>query len=335
VDSIIQSAAAQMDAQKQKKGNAIDAELEALLSEHLGDIADPLSRSMFLAGLSDKAMTGDMPIADFIRQALKLAETEENIIVLEQIAVSLVGAVDMMQRLRPETETELSLLLGEIEQFTLAQAQSAQTPDLQQLWLNTFLDVVASEDGLLSVMALLNGETIVDGIEISPELRWKLLIVLSRQDAEGIDDLLAAEIERDPSDFGQRSLLSARAAKPTLANKEQWVDELQSPEILTSLAKQRAVIAELFPATQTDLQLKVLPKLLSSLPEMSREADAYFLTSYTRDLFTPMCQLESSALMQTALDEFQGQLNPTVLRFLREAHQADVECQLLRVKVNH
>jgi hypothetical protein len=34
--------------------------------------------------------------------------------------------------------------------------------------------------------------------------------------------------------------------------------------------------------------------------------------------------------MQTALDEFHAGLHPTVLKFLREAHQADVECEALR-----
>jgi hypothetical protein len=125
-------------------------------------------------------------------------------------------------------------------------------------------------------------------------------------------------------------LLSAQAAAPNLENKEKWVNELQNPTLLTNLAKQRAVISELFPATQTDLQLQVLEKLLSSLPQMSREADAYFLKSYTEVLFTPMCREESNALMQTALDDFSGQLNPTALRFIREAHQLDVECQSLR-----
>jgi hypothetical protein len=47
-------------------------------------------------------------------------------------------------------------------------------------------------------------------------------------------------------------------------------------------------------------------------------------------LFTPMCRLESNVLLQDALNDFSGQLNPTALRFIREAHQNDVECQSLR-----
>jgi len=312
---------------------ALSARDETLLSEHLGDVADPLSRSMLLAGLSDKTMAGDTSIAAFIRQAARLAETEINFRVLEQISASLVGAVDMMQRLRPETDATLPRALRDVEELSLRHAHFAKTQDVKQLWLNTFLNVVASESGLATARAILDGGAAIEGIELSPEDRWHLLIILSRHNADGVADLLAAEIERDSSDFGQRSLLSARAAAPNLANKAHWVAELQAPQELSSLAKQRAVISELFPATQTDLQLQVLEKILSSLPQMSREADPYFLTSYTSKLLTPMCRPQSSALMKSTLDEFGAQLNPTALRFVREAHQVDIECQALRAAI--
>ena len=303
---------------------------ETLLSEQLGDVADPLSRSMFLAGLADKAAAGNTSIAAFVRQALRLAETEQSFRVLEQISASFVGAVDMMQRLRPETDNVLPRLLRDIEQLTLKKAQFAETQDIKQLWFNTFLQVVASDAGLGTAEALLDGAAEIDGIEISTEIRWWLLTILSRHDVDDIADLLAAEIERDPSDYGQRSLLAARAAAPDRANKDKWVDELQAPRELTSFARQRAVISNLFPATQTDLQIDVLEKILSSLPDMSKDADSYFLTSYTTALLAPMCRPESSALMQATLDEYGEHLNPTATRFLREAHQADVECQALR-----
>jgi len=241
--------------------------------------------------------------------------------------------VDLMQRLRPETDGVLRGVLKSIESYSLMRAEFAETQDLKSLWLNTFMAVVSSEAGVGTARALLDGEAEIAGVEISPELRWQLLIILSRHNADDIEALLQAEIESDSSDYGQRQLLSARAAAPDPANKMFWVNELQSPDVLTSLARQRAVMNQLFPAIQTDLQLEVLPQLLSSLPRMSRDADPYFLTSYT-GLLTPMCRRESNAMMQATLDEYGEQLNPTALRFLREAHQQDVECEALRAAQN-
>ncbi len=309
---------------------AISSADEAVLSEHLGKIKDPLSRSMFLSALLGKAAAGDIPIAAYIRQALALADSEENFRVLEQITGSLSWAVHRMQRLSPETDQALPRLLDDVESLALKRAHFAESQDLKQLWFGLFLNVASSDAALGTTRALLDGKTDIDGIEISSDVRWRLLTILSRHDAPGIEDLLAAEIERDPSDLGQRNLLTAQAAAPNAANKEHWVDELQSPETITNLAKQRAVMYGLFPATQTDLQLELLTKILSSLPQMSRDADQYFLSSYATVMLTPMCRSESIALMQATLDEFGDELNPTALGSLREAHQADVECQALR-----
>ncbi|MGI9220138.1 MAG: aminopeptidase N [Woeseiaceae bacterium] len=301
-----------------------------LLTEHLASISDPLSRSMFLTALLDKAGAGEIKISDYVRFALKLADSEQNFRVLQQITSSLAQSVYMMQRLSPETDKELPRLLDDIETLGLKRAHFAESQDLKRLWFDLFTSVASSPAALGTSRALLDGETSVQGLEMSTDMRWRLLTILSRHDAPGITDLLATEIASDASDRGQRSLLSAQAAAPGLANKQRWVDELQSPDEITNLARQRAVMSQLFPSTQTEVQLELLTQVLAALPQLSREADRYFLTSYATWLLTPMCRQESSALMQATLEEFGKQLNPTATRFLREAHQADVECQALR-----
>ena len=291
---------------------ALRDEDAVVLREQLGDIEDPMSRSIFLAALFDKSMSGGMPVADYVRQALRLAETEENMRVLEQIASSLAEAAGMMKRLRPETDKALPRLLDDIEALGLRRSHFAQTHDLKHMWLNMFLNVVSSNAGVGTARALLDGRAEIDGIEISPEIRWRLLTILSRHGAPDIAKLLEEELSRDPSDFGARSALSVRAAVPDAAVKERWLAELQNPQSTTSLARQRAVMHELFPANQTNLQLEVLPIILGALPQMSAYADPYFMRTYTESLLTPMCQPESTAqLKSAALDNYAGQLNPT------------------------
>jgi len=180
------------------------------------------------------------------------------------------------------------------------------------------------------VRALLNRTTEVPGLQISADIRWILLMILSRNGVANIDELLAVESSSDISDFGAKSALTAHAALPDRATKAKWLSELQHPETLTGLASQRAVMAGLFPPNQTALQLELLGRVLEALPELSETTDPYFMSSYAGVLLTPMCLPESGALMQKALDEQAGQLNSTALRFLREAYQADRECLALR-----
>lgn len=312
---------------------AISDSDELVLGKHLAHIRDPLSRSMFLAALFDKAMAGEMPLAAYARQALHLADTEQNFRVLAQIAASLSETVNLLQRLRPETDQALAPLLRDIESRGLKNTHFAATQDLKQLWFGLFLDVASSDAAMGTIQALLDAKADIDGIEISQDVRWRLLQILSREDAPGVAERLAQEIRHDASDFGETSLLTARALAPSAAKKEHWLDELQLPQVINNLAKQRALMSGLFPASQTRLQLELLTKILGALPQMSRDADSYFLSSYATELLTPMCRSESSALMRATLDEFSDQLNPTALRFLREAEQADVECLALRERL--
>jgi len=308
----------------------LDDRTVEVLREQLSNIPEPLTRSIFLAALLDRAMAGDMSLADYIGHAMRLANKEQNVRIQQQISSSIIAAIDLMQRLRPETDDVLARLLPELELQSFRYAADATTGDLKRIWFNTFIGVVSTETGVATVRALLNGTTEMPGLQISADIRWILLIILSRNGVADIDALLAAESSSDVSDFGAKSSLTANAAMPDQATKSKWLSELQNPENLTGLARQRAVMAGLFPSNQTALQLELLGQVLDALPELSETTDPYFMSSYASVLLTPMCLSESGALMQKALDEHADQLNSTALRFLREAYQADRECLALR-----
>lgn len=306
-----------------------DQDVQAL-KRSLAALPDPLTRSTFLAALYDRVAAGDMPIADYVRLAMELSIGEENIRVQQQISASLVSAVDTMKRLRPETDEALATLLPRLEQMALDQAANASSDDLKRTGFSTFLDLAGSEGGLETVRNLLDGSTDIPGIGISPDVRWRMLTILSATGAKDIDELLARERAADRSDYGAKSALKVAAARRNLQEKRRWLRELQNPKTVTGLARQRAVMAGLFPAEQTDLQLELLGEVLEALPELSRTTDHYFLSSYASVLLTPMCRPESVAMMQAAIEEQADRLNSTAMRFLREAHQADRECLALR-----
>ncbi len=309
---------------------ALDERGIDFLVRHLGEIREPLTRSMFLAALYDRAMAGDMPLADYIDHAMMLAEVEDNIRIQQQITSSVVSIVGLMQRLRPDTDADLALYLPELEAASLRHISAAENIDLKREWFTAFLGIVSTDAGLQTVRELLDGTREISGVPISPDMRWYLLTILSVHDADDIDEMLAAESEMDDSDFGVKSLLTATAARPDKTAKQKFLSDLQGSETLTGLAKQRAVMAGLFPSNQTAIQLELLGQVLDTLPELSRTRDPYFLSSYTAALLSPMCLPESNARLQQALVDYADRLNSTSLRFLREALQADQECLALR-----
>ena len=84
---------------------------------------------------------------------------------------------------------------------------------------------------------MLNGSKVIPGLDISGDIRWDLLDILSRNDAADIAALLATASAADPSDYGAKRALKVQAAQPDAALKAKWLKELQSPRELEGLAK--------------------------------------------------------------------------------------------------
>jgi aminopeptidase N len=300
------------------------------LGTHLARVPEPLSRSMFLSALFHRSMTGQASLASYIDLAMRLAQNEDNIRIQQQISNSLIASIQLMQRLRPETDAALASWLPRLEESLLEMAKLSGNNDVKRTWFNTFLAVAWSEAGLAKLNALLDGSLQIPDLPMSADLRWKILIRLAGSGQFDIDALIAAELAKDDSDFGLKGSLAAQAARPDLEQKSVWLSDLQSPESLTGLSRQRAVLSGLFPADQTRLQMALLDNILQSLPVLSHSVDPYFMTSYVTELLAPMCHPESADKLQQAIDQTGDQLDSTALRFLREAAQADRECLELR-----
>ena len=308
----------------------LDARTAANIGEYLGKLENPLTKSIFLSALLNSATAGEISLAAFVDYAMTVAESEQNIRVLQQVSDAIIATADLMQRLSPETDAALATLIPRLQEQSLRHATLESNSDLKLIWFKTFVGIASDKAGLGTVRALLDGEAEIDGLVISADYRWQLLQVLSRYGAADIGELLAAESADDTSDFGVKNALTANAATPDPEVKTEWLAELQAPENLIGLSRQRAVMEGLFPSNQTAIQLQVLDQVLDALPALSETTDPYFMSRYASLLLTPMCVDESVAKMQKVLDTYAEDLSSTALRFLREAHQADRECLVLR-----
>ena len=126
----------------------------------------------------------------------------------------------------------------------------APAGDLQLLWATAFIRSARQPDDVAWVQGLLDGNTKLDGLNVDFAIRWSVVNALATIGAAG-EELIAAELERDPTDQGRRAAASARAARPLAeAKAEAWVavtgDEL-------SLAMKRAIAGGFHRADQEEL----------------------------------------------------------------------------------
>ncbi len=292
------------------------------------DLEDPLARSMLIRSLYDMSLSGRMSIRDYVLLANKELQTESNLRVLAQLTRSIARSVNLLYRLRPESDHALAEVLSTLENNIWNHATSETDRDRASLWFDLLLESSASPVAQDRLLSLLDETITLPGINLSEDLRWRVVVALSTIGASDSQQLIGAESERDPSDLGRKYAISASAAQPHSATKQHWLQELVNPESEFGLAKQRAAISTLFPSNQTSLQAEQLQQILDSLPSLSNQ-DPYFISSYVSSLLRPVCTTDSVAAMASALKK--GGMNSTTELFLREAHQADTECMKLRL----
>ena len=304
---------------------AIDA-----IDGRIQQLDDPLARSMMIRSLYDMSKSGGMPIANYVILAVKEMRQEPNILVLAQLAASISSSIDLLYRLRPESEVALAEILSVLEEDAWQFVTSEVDPDRGRLWFDLLLKSSSGTVAQDRLRSLLDGVVSLPAVQLSEDLRWNILISLSALGSADYDQLLSGERERDPSDQGQKFAIAADAARPGSSTKEFWLKQITDQASDLGLAKQRYAIFNLFPASQTSQQAEQLDFILQSLPGLS-DRDPYFMSSYVSGLLRPVCTAQSVAAMATALKE--GGLDSTTELFLREAHQADAACLDLRAKM--
>jgi aminopeptidase N len=140
----------------------------------------------------------------------------------------------------------------------------APAGDLQLLWTTAFISVARKADDVAWVQGLLDGNTKLDGLAVDFAIRWSAVNALATIGVAG-EELIAAELERDPTDQGRRAAASARAARPAPeAKAEAWATATGEG---LSLAVRRAIASGFHRYDQEELlSAYVQPYFESVLP---------------------------------------------------------------------
>ncbi len=283
---------------------------------------------MCLSSLFDMSRQGQLNLEDYALLAADEATRESNPRILAQLTLSLGSTVETLCRLAPESDAARARVSSKLETLSWKQAIAEADPDRQRLWFDLFVGVAASDTALARMRGILSGEVAVYGLLMSPDVRWQIVMALCTRGASDSEQLIAEEQKRDASDLGQKMAIAASASRPDAQVKHRWLEELKNPQSALGLSRQAFAMSNLYPASQNDLHLADLERILGSLPELASR-DPYFLKAYTSSLLKPIGREASAAALGQALEQ-STQLGSVIHEALQEACQADRECLKLR-----
>ncbi|GAA0387806.1 aminopeptidase N [Microbispora corallina] len=192
--------------------------LETLVNGGISAFQESLPRALSWSAAWDMTRDAEMATRDYVRLVTSGIDSVRDITVLQTVLRQ--ARLAVQQYADPAwRETGLAELSAALRGL-VAGAQPGS--DHQLAYVNAFTAVATSPEDLAFVKAILDGESVPEGLAVDTDLRWTLTHALVSGGVLGAADI-DAELARDRTATGERSAAMSRAAIPTPENKaETW-----------------------------------------------------------------------------------------------------------------
>lgn len=212
-----------------------DRSLKTVMA-HLGDIADPLARSLVWGAAWDQTRDAESSPSDYVDLVLRNigSETESTTVrtTLAQLQLAANAYVD--PAVRAETRAKVADGLW-------ALAQSAEIgSDSQLQFVTAFATSASTPAHWQIVQSLRNGDTALDGLDVDTDLSWQLLVSLAAGGIAGtaeIDEALAADNTAKGGEFAAQ----AKASMPdATAKTAAWDSLIENDDLPNTIVRSTA-----------------------------------------------------------------------------------------------
>ena len=212
-----------------------DRSVETLLG-HLSSVQPTLTRAVVWSALWNAVRDAHLSAVTYLEAAARNAVTESDAgllaLLLRQAHGTITGYLPPAERVSAATKL--------VDTIAAGLSAAAAGSDLQRAWAHALAGTAGlSSTGEAPVRHTLDGG--IDGLELTPALRWNLLAALAELDA--VDEVrLHQEYAADPTMSGAVARDRALASLPGVATKQRVWRELTSDTTLTN-DRQRALLA--------------------------------------------------------------------------------------------
>ncbi|GLZ34929.1 aminopeptidase N [Lentzea sp. NBRC 105346] len=215
----------------------LDPDSLAALIDHIADIAEPLPRTLCWSAAWEMTREAELKARDFVNLVLGGLHAESEVSVVQRLLLQAQTALSSYSDTSWRDEGWRRFVTKTLE---LAQAAPAGS-DHQLAFVNALTSSVLDSSTLDVLRGWYDGTSVLEGLEIDTDLRWRLLHALA---AHGAADLaeIEAEEQRDPTATGRRRAEQARALRPTQAAKDEAWDRAVNDDELPN-AVSEAIIA--------------------------------------------------------------------------------------------
>ncbi|KDA05532.1 aminopeptidase N [Microbacterium sp. CH12i] len=204
---------------------------------HLGDISDPLARSLLWGAAWDQIRDAETPASDYVDLVLGNIGRETESTTVRTTLAQLRTTVT--QYVAPAERSAARIRVADALWDLAHSAKSGSDSQLQ--FVTAFANALVTPEHAGIIGRLRSGEEPLAGLEIDADLSWQLLVGLATigaTDAASIDAALAADNTSKGAEFAAQ----ARAALPTTADKRvAWSSLVDNADLPNTIVRSAAL----------------------------------------------------------------------------------------------
>jgi len=275
----------------------------------IGDFDETLPAALCWAAAWDMCRDAEMRARDYVALVLSGISSVNQISMLQTILSQAIAAVRRFAD--PGWRAEGLGRLAAALRRLLFDAEPGS--DFQLAFAQSFASVAASDADLGLLSGLLDGSVVIDGLTVDTDLRWTLLHRLVSRGVAG-QDAIDAEHDKDRTDAGDRHALSAQAAIPDPAAKEEAWGQIVGGQLPN--AAFRAALSGFSSADQEDLLAPFGPRFFDVVADIWRDWSSD-MAQYFAKVGYPSYLVTQDAI-DAAAEYIDGTSPPPLRRLLSE-----------------
>ncbi|MCU1685807.1 MAG: pepN [Amycolatopsis sp.] len=189
------------------------------LIDRIGDITDPLPRTLCWSAAWEMTREAELKARDFVTLVLRGIHAESEVGVVQRLLMQAQTAINSYADQTWAREQGWPAFSARLLELVLAAEPGS---DHQLSFVSSLAGSVLDDATTSTIAGWLDGSAPLDGLTVDTDLRWRLLHSLVAHGKAGEDEI-DAELARDNTSAGRRHAERARALRPTLeAKADAW-----------------------------------------------------------------------------------------------------------------
>ena len=293
----------------------LDSTTLDFMRHHLEKVNEPLLRMQIWQSLWEMVRDQQLSSIDYINIASSKVLAEDDLELIEVTIEQLSAAVS-----RYVPESKKMELAHNLFSLSKQQIEQSTTADERILWGRAMFGFAINGSDVAETIGLIQEKDAITEFVPDQDMRWTAVINAVAHGFEDSAQLVETELERDPTDRGQRAALRADVSIPDVSRKQAAWGKFLSTEGYGSLHLTAAAMSGFHWWVQAPILEPFTEQFFSEVEGVFESSENHFAQSYFGALF-PGYRVEQPLLDRSqALLENIPESNQLLRRMLLEAN---------------